>query len=69
MIVVLSLSISDFLAWPRSLQLDLVQLDAQVLHDRLAAGEDGDVFEHRLAAIAVTRRLHRGDIAKCRGAC
>ncbi len=43
-------------------ELDLVELDAQVLHDRFAAGEDGDVFQHRLAAIAVTGGLHRGDI-------
>jgi len=29
--------------------------------DQLAAGEDGDVFQHGLAAIAEARRLHRRD--------
>ena len=29
--------------------------------DELAAGEDGDVFQHRLAAIAEAGRLHGGD--------
>jgi hypothetical protein len=27
-----------------------------------AAGQDGDVFQHRLAAIAEARRLHGGDL-------
>ena len=43
MIVVLSLSILTFLARPRSLSVDVFELDAQVLEDRLAAGQDGDV--------------------------
>ena len=30
--------------------------------DRLSAGEDRDVFEHRLAAIAEARSLHRRDL-------
>ena len=41
-------------------QLDVFELDAQLFEDRLAAGDDGDVFEHRLAAIAKARGLHRG---------
>ena len=40
-------------------QLDVLQLGAQVFEDRLAAGEDGDVFEHRLATITVTGSLDR----------
>ena len=57
MIVVLSLSILTFLARPRSLELDVLELDAQVLEDRLAAGQDGDVLEHGLAAVAVAGGL------------
>ena len=60
MMVVLSLSILTFLARPRSLELDVFQLDAQVLEDGLAAGQDGDVFQHGLAAVAVAGRLDRG---------
>ena len=60
MIVVLSLSIRIFLAWPRSASADVLQVDAQGLEDRLAAGQDGDVFEHGLAAVAVAGGLHRG---------
>ena len=36
-------------------------LDAQIFADQLTAGEDGDVFQHGLAAIAKARRLDRGD--------
>ncbi len=60
MIVVLSLSILTFLARPRSLELDVLQLNAQVLEDGLAAGQDGDVFQHGLAAIAVAGSLDGG---------
>ena len=56
-IVVFSASILTFLARPRSRELDVLELDAQVLEDRLAAGQDGDVFEHGLAAVAVARGL------------
>ena len=61
-IVVFSASILTFLARPRSVELDVLELDAEVLEDRLAAGESRDVFEHRLAAIAVARRLHRAHL-------
>ena len=43
-------------------ELDAVELDAQVLEDRGAAGEDGDVAEHRLAAVAVAGGLHGTDL-------
>ena len=51
-----------FLATPRVLHIDALELDSQVLEDRLAAGEDGNVFQHGLPPIAVTRRLHRRDL-------
>ena len=37
---------------------DVLELDAEVLRDQLAAGEDRDVLEHGLAAVAEARRLH-----------
>jgi hypothetical protein len=40
------------------LQLDAFQLDAGLFHNRLAAGQNADVLEHRLAAIAEARGLH-----------
>ena len=43
-------------------QSDVLELDAEVLGDDLAAGEDRDVLEHRLAAITEARRLHRGHL-------
>ncbi len=33
-------------------QGDVVELDAKFFGDQLAAGEDGDIFEHRFAAVA-----------------
>jgi hypothetical protein len=39
-----------------------LELDAEVFGDQLAAGEDRDVLEHRLAAIAEARSLHRRDL-------
>ena len=43
-------------------ELDVLELDAQVLEDRLAAGQDGDVAEHRLAAVAVAGGLDGADL-------
>ena len=43
-------------------QLDALQLDAQVFADDLAAGEDGDVFQHGLATIAEARSFDRGAV-------
>src|SRR4249919_831702 len=40
---------------------DVLELDAEVFTDRLAAGENGDVLQHGLAAIAEARRLHRSN--------
>ena len=42
--------------------VDVLELDAEVFGDQLAAGEDGDVFEHGLAAVAKAWSLHRRDL-------
>ena len=42
--------------------MDILELDAQVFADNLAARENADIFEHGLAAIAETGRLYRGDV-------
>ena len=62
--VVLSLSMVIFLAWPRSRDLDVLELDAEIFGDGLAAGQDGDVLQHGLAAIAEARGLHRRDLQR-----
>ncbi len=36
---------------------DVFELDAEIFRDRLAAGQDSDVLQHGLAAIAEARRL------------
>src|SRR5690606_4222642 len=43
-------------------QRDRLELDAQVLADDRTAGEDRDVLEHRLAAVAEARSLDRGNL-------
>ena len=48
---------------------DVLELEAELLGDHLAAGEDGDVLEHLLAAVAEAGRLDGGARAACRGAC
>ena len=58
MIVVSSFVDADLLGGAQHVQLHVLELDAEVFADDLAAGDDGDVFEHRLAAIAEARRLH-----------
>ena len=40
----------------------VLKLDAEVLGDHLAAGQHGDVLEHRLAAVTEARRLHCRDL-------
>ena len=62
MIVVFSFSMRTRLARAEHLERDVLELDAEVLGDHLAAGEDRDVLEHRLAAIAEARRLDRRDL-------
>ena len=48
----------DLLGLAEIRHLDVLQLDAEVFGDGLAAGEDGDVLQHGLAAIAEARSLH-----------
>ena len=54
----------DALGAAQILQADAFQLDAGLFHDRLAAGQDRDVFEHRLAAIAEARSLHGAGVQR-----
>ena len=60
--VVFSFSISTFLARPSHGERHVFELDTEVLADHLAAGEDGDVLQHGLAAVAEARGLHGGDL-------
>ncbi len=55
--VVLSLSMTTRFARAEILDLDGLELDAEVFGDGLAAGEDGDIAEHGLAAVAEARAL------------
>src|SRR5262249_55989919 len=43
-------------------EVDVFELDAEVFRNRLAAGQDRDVLQHGLAAIAEARRLDGGDL-------
>jgi hypothetical protein len=54
----------DLLGHAQVLELDLVELEAQVLHHGGRARQDRDVLEHRLAAIAVARGLDGGDVER-----
>ena len=57
MIVVESLSIDDLAGAAELRELRVLELEAHLLGDDLAAGEDGDVLEHPLAAVAEAGRL------------
>ena len=57
MIVVFSLPTSDRLAWPMVSQRDAFELEADFVADDRATGQDGDVFQHGLAAITEARGL------------
>ena len=54
----------DALGATKVAQLDGLELDAEVLGNAAATGEDGDVFEHGLAAIAEAGSLDGGDIQR-----
>src|SRR3954453_5125708 len=43
-------------------KVDVLQLDAEIFRDRLAAGQDRDVLQHGLAAIAEARSLDGRDL-------
>ncbi len=53
---------ADALRRAEHVERDVLELDAEILADDLAAGQDGDVLEHRLAAIAEAGRLNRRDL-------
>ena len=57
MMVVFSFSITTFLARAEHVEGDVFELDAEIFGDDIATGQDGDVFQHGLAAIAEARRL------------
>src|SRR3989441_12837223 len=58
-----SVLVHDHLLGPAEiLELDVLQLDSEVLGDRLAAREDGDVLEHGLPPVTEARGLHRAGV-------
>jgi hypothetical protein len=54
----------DALGAAEVLSLDVLELDAEVFADELAAGEDGDVFQHGLAAVAEAGGLDGADVER-----
>ena len=50
-------------------ELRVLELEAHLLGDHLGAGEDRDVLEHPLAAVAEARRLDGDGRGTCRAAC
>ncbi len=52
----------DALGAAEVFDLDVLELDAEVFGDGLAAGELGDVFEHGLAAVAEAGSLDGSDV-------
>src|SRR6202011_3467732 len=50
------------LGTPEHGERDVLELDAEVFRDRLAAGQNRDVLQHGLAAIAEARSLDGGDL-------
>src|SRR6266487_2993520 len=54
----------DLLGAAEVLKLHVLELDAEVFSDGLAAGEGGDVFEHSLTAVAKARGLDGGALQR-----
>src|SRR5262245_19874956 len=54
----------DLLRLAEVLELHVLQLDAEILGDALAAAEAGDILEHRLAAVSESRRLDPADLQR-----
>src|SRR5439155_2463589 len=52
----------DALGSAEHLQRDVLELDAEILADHLAAGQDRNILENRLAAIAEARSLDRRNL-------
>ena len=61
-IVVVSLSTVTRFARPKFLQPDAFQLEASLFHDRLAASQDTDILQHRLATVTKAWSLHRASV-------
>ena len=55
----------DLLGLAEPIGADLLELDADVLGDDLAAGQDGDVLEHGLAAVAEAGGLDGAAHGRC----
>ena len=49
----------DALGASKIRQLDVLELQAEILRDDLTTGQDRNVLQHGLAAIAEARCLHR----------
>ena len=62
--IVVFLVDDDLLGAAEVLDLDVLEADAEVLGDALAVGQDGQVLEHRLAAIAEAGGLDRGCVER-----
>src|SRR3954471_12698020 len=54
----------DLLRLAEVVDFDAFELEAEIFGDRFAVGQNRDVFEHRLAAIAEARRLDRGGLQR-----
>src|SRR4029079_6994194 len=52
----------DAFGFAEVFELHVLELDAEIFRDALAASEDRNVFEHRLATITEARGLHRADL-------
>src|SRR5258706_13070344 len=44
------------------LDLDVLELDAEIFADQTPAGQHGNVFQHRFATIAEAGSFHRADL-------
>ena len=64
MIVVLSLSMTIFFARPSSASVTFSSFLPRLSNSGCAAGQDADVFEHGLAAVAVAGGLHGADLQR-----
>src|SRR6185312_16414085 len=53
---------NDLLGTAEILDGGLLELQADLFGDHGAGGQDGHVFQHRLAAVTEARRLHRADL-------
>ena len=62
MMVVLSLSMVTLLGLAELVELDVFKLDAEVLEDGLAAGQNGDILQHGFAAVAKAGGLDGTDL-------